>query len=124
MAKLKIEIADNPVALAKGLMGREELPENEGMLFKFPMTVEARFWGKNTYIPLDIAFVDKNHVITDIKQITPLSTRTVVSNQPCLMAIEANGGFFSNNKIKAGHKIEIIQDAEGKEIEISFKSNV
>jgi len=106
MAKLNIEIADTPMDLANGLMHRTELASDAGMLFKFPNIQEARFWGKNTYIPLDIAFV-KNNVITAIKKITPMSTRLVNSDGFCNVAIETNAGFFNENNIKPGNKIKI-----------------
>ena len=119
MAKLTVEIADNPLTLAQGLMGRKKLDKNGGMMFQFPMIVEASFWGKNTYIPLDIAFV-KDNIIVDIKSITPLSTRTVRSCTPCTIAIEANAGFFKENEIKVGSKIEI--NKEDKSAEITFNA--
>ena len=120
MTKLIIEIADTPMSLAKGLMGRTELPKNHGMLFKFPMVLEARFWGKDTYIPLDIAFINKEGTITEIGSITPLSTKLVSSSLPCSMAIEANQGFFKKNEISLGCKIEVLRDQDGKEKEIIF----
>lgn len=107
MAKLSVEVADTPLALAQGLMFRKSMPSDEGMLFKFPNTQEACFWGKNTYIPLDVAFVSNDNRITEIKQITPMSTRLVRSKDLCAMAIEANAGYFEKNGIKPGHKIEI-----------------
>lgn len=107
MAKLRIEMADTPTSLAYGLMHRTSLEDNEGMLFKFPSITEANFWGKNTYIPLDVAFVDSNNKITGIKQITPMSTKMVHSDGFCSMAIEANAGFFAKHNIKPGHQITI-----------------
>ena len=107
MAKLTIEVADTPAALAHGLMYCKDLPKDEGMLFKFPSTREANFWGKNTYIPLDIAFIDKENKITEIKQIVPMSTRVVRSAGLCAMALETNAGYFNSNGISVGHKIEI-----------------
>lgn len=117
---LKIEIADTPDLLSKGLMFRKSLDKNNGMLFKFPMTIEASFWGKNTYIPLDVAFVDNNYKISSIGSIVPLSTRYIRSDFPCIMAIEANAGFFEKNNIKVGDKIDLIKDQQGKEVEIKF----
>lgn len=107
MAKLTIEVADTPATLAHGLMHRKSLPQDEGMLFKFHDIREAGFWGKNTYIPLDIAFIDKDNKIIDIQQITPMSTKIIRSNGLCSMALEANAGFFDSHGIKEGHRIEI-----------------
>ena len=107
MAKLTIEVADTPASLAYGLMHRKSLAPDAGMLFKFPSITEAHFWGKNTYIPLDIAFVDANKKIMEIKKITPMSTRMIHSSGLCTMAIEANAGFFEQHNIKPGHTIDI-----------------
>ena len=100
--QLKVDIADNPASLAKGLMGIKKLDDDAGMLFNFPSVIEASFWGKDTYIPLDIAFISSDNKIVDIKSITPMSTRRVVSSQPCIRAIEANSGFFRKNQICVG----------------------
>lgn len=120
MKKIKLEVADNPSALARGLMYRDELSENAGMLFKFPMMLTASFWGKDTYIPLDIAFIDRGNRIIDIQSIVPMSTKAVRSNTLCDKAIEVNAGFFKQNGIKIGQEVEFkIQD--GKEVEAVFK---
>ena len=121
MAKLKVEVADNPMALARGLMGRKSLSKDGGMLFQFPMIVEASFWGKNTYIPLDIAFVNDD-IVVDIKHIVPLSTKTIRSAVACTMAIEANAGFFKENDIDIGSKIQVIKNEENKEAEVIFNA--
>ena len=107
MAKLTVEMADTPAALAHGLMYRKDMPDNEGMLFKFPSVREANFWGKNTYIPLDIAIIDKYNLITEIKQIVPMSTRVIRSDGLCAMALETNAGYFDSHGVTVGHIINI-----------------
>lgn len=114
MARLKVRIADTSLTLAQGLMWEKELPQNEGMLFVFPGPTEAGFWGKNTYIPLDVAFVKKNEIV-EIQNITPLSTRIVRSKHFCDKAIEANCGYFKKNGITAGTKFEI-EDGDGHKV--------
>ncbi len=106
MAKLTIEIADTPTTLAQGLMHRQTLDADAGMLFKFQNPIEAQFWGKNTYIPLDIAFVNNDRII-DIRHIAPMSTRMIHSNGFCNMAIEANAGYFAKHGIEPGYQISI-----------------
>ncbi len=120
LTKLKIELADSPYLLSKGLMHRKEMSEDQGMLFKFPTVVEASFWGKNTYIPLDIAFI-QNGTITGIKKIVPLSTRAIRSDGVCDMALEVNAGFFNDNNIKIGDSIDFLKDDDEKELEVLFK---
>ena len=119
MPILKVKIADTPDLLSKGLMFVKEMDQDKGMLFKFPSIIEASFWGKNTYLPLDIAFVDVANKITDIKHIAPLSTKLIRSNG-CAMAIEANAGYFKSKGINPGHKVIFVSNAEN-EAEISFE---
>jgi len=120
MVNLIATIADDSASLARGLMGVKKLPQNEGMLFKFPMFLEAGFWGKDTYIPLDIAFIDSSNKIISVKDITPMSTRSVRSGGDCVMALEANLGFFKRNGIDVGHEVVVVSK-DDKKAEISFK---
>jgi len=116
---LIVEIADNPMSLAKGLMGRKDMPFDHGMLFKFPSITNASFWGKNTYIPLDIAFVDKDNKICSIRHITPMSTKMVNGGFGYTMAIETNQGFFKDNNIHEGHIVEVTNSE--KQIKVVFR---
>jgi uncharacterized membrane protein (UPF0127 family) len=118
MPKLKIETAKNPTELAKGLMYRQELAQDSGMLFKFQSPMPISMWGKNTFIPLDVAFVDRNNVITEIRSIAPMSTRLITSQCVCAYAIEANAGYFETNGIGPGTKVSVNQD----ETEIDFNA--
>ena len=107
MKKLKVEIADTIQKQQTGLMFRKHLASDSGMLFNFEKPRKLMFWGQNTYIPLDIAFVDENNRIAQIGYIAPLSTKAVSSDERMKYAIEANAGFFSKNNIKVGHKIKV-----------------
>ena len=120
---LKVDIVDNPMSIARGLMGVKKLDSDAGMLFSFPSIIEASFWGKDTYIPLDIAFIDDNQIIVDIKSITPMSTRSVRSSKPCRFAIEANAGFFKKNQICVGDDI-CIQVNEVNDSGMSSKATI
>lgn len=120
MTKITVEIVDTPASLAQGLMGRQDLPHDHGMLFLFSSPRPVSFWGKNTYIPLDIAFISPDLRVSSIKSITPMSTRAVTCEDICDMAIETNAGFFSKHDIREGHKIEITQSEDGKK-EVLFK---
>jgi len=104
---LYIEIADTPYTLAQGLMFRKKLAEDNGMLFKFSNPNVLKFWGLNTYLPLDVAFISEDNKIVKIDYIKPLSTKTVSSDVDCVMAIEANAGYFSSHGIKVGDTIEV-----------------
>jgi len=110
---LFVEIAENQRDLERGLMFRKELANDSGMLFKFQSPQVMNFWGSNTYIPLDIAFVDSDNTIVKIGKIQPFDLRSVSSDTDCVIAIEANEGFFESNGIGIGHKINVEKTAHG-----------
>ena len=105
MKKLLIELADTHLKRELGLMNRKSLSKNEGMLFKFPYSTRLSFWMKDTYIPLDIAFLDERGKILQIESMSPLSTRAIVSSDYCKYALEVNKGWFKENEIKVGNLI-------------------
>jgi len=107
---LNVEIADTPYKHQHGLMFRNKLGEDDGMLFKFKNPQNLKFWGLNTYLPLAIAFVSPEKEITKISYISPCSDKCVDSEIDCDTAIEANYDFFKKNNINIGSKIEVIHD--------------
>ena len=107
---LKVEVADTPSKQQQGLMFREKLGEDDGMLFKFKSPQNLKFWGLNTYLPLAIAFISPEKEIVKISYISPCSTNCVDSKVDCNMAIEANYDFFKKNNINIGSKIEVINE--------------
>jgi len=109
---LNVEIADTPSKHQKGLMFRNKLGEDDGMLFKFRYPHNLKFWGLNTYIPLSIAFVSPENIIEKISYISPYSTKLISSDVECNYAIEANYNFFQKNKIGVGTKISIIDEED------------
>lgn len=108
--QLKVEMADTPSLREQGLMFRDELADDAGMMFKFNRPQNLKFWGLNTFIPLSIAFVSKNNKITSIEQISPFSMKCVESNIDCSIAIEANYDYFDKNNIEVGSSIEVVKD--------------
>jgi uncharacterized membrane protein (UPF0127 family) len=109
---LKVEIADTPSKQQEGLMFRNKLGEDDGMLFKFNKPQNLKFWGLNTYLPLAIAFISPEKEIIKISHIRPFDDTGVSSDKDCDLAIEANYDFFEKNKIKIGDKVEIIQEKD------------
>jgi len=107
---LKVEVADTPFKHQRGLMFRNKLRENDGMLFKFKYPQNLRFWGLNTYIPLAIAFVSSDRKIRKIDFISPCSEKVVTSDYDCELAIEANYDFFERNRINIGDQISLFED--------------
>jgi len=104
---LYIEVASTPYEHQQGLMFRKHLPKHAGMLFKFPQSRKLQFWGMNTFIPLDIAFISNDNKITKIGRIKPYDLTAVASDEECCMALEANDGYFGSNGIKVGDVIRI-----------------
>jgi uncharacterized membrane protein (UPF0127 family) len=102
---LQIEIADTPSKRERGLMWRKSLGENEGMLFKFNNPQRLSFWMANTYIPLDIAFLDDYGKIFQIEKLDPMSTYSVSSSKPCKYALEVNKDWFKKRNFSIGTKI-------------------
>lgn len=103
---LDIEIADNDEERTRGLMDRQDLPDNAAMLFIFPNDELRSFWMKNTYIPLDIIYISSRKEIVSIQKYTqPKSTYSIPSEKPAMYVLEVNAGFTDNNGINPGDKI-------------------
>lgn len=107
LAIIDIEIADNDRKTAQGLMYRSSMPQNAGMLFLMPREEVQGFWMRNTYIPLDMIFVNSQmNIVTIHPNTTPMLESSYISTAPALYVVEVNGGFCNKNNIKVGDKIE------------------
>lgn len=103
---IDIEIAETDEERAQGLMDRKAMADTQGMLFIFSAPEEQSFWMKNTYISLDIMYVDEKMEIVSIrKYATPLSEESLPSFKKAQYVVEVNAGFSDRNKIKYGDKI-------------------
>jgi len=100
-----VEVARVYSERQNGLMNRKYLPENEGMLFVFEYMRHASFWMKNTQIKLDIAFIDKDGIITEIKTMKPYSLKSVRSTYKILYALELNKGILIKIGAIEGDKV-------------------
>jgi len=100
------EIADNEELRGKGLMNRDSLAEDHGMLFVYGTAQVRSFWMRNTRIPLDIAFIDTNGVIINIEQMEPQSDQNYFSQGPMLYALEMDQGWFEANGVGPGDRLE------------------
>jgi hypothetical protein len=104
----KFELAVNEDERRRGLMYRKSLDKNSGMLFVYPREYELSFYMKNTLIPLDIAFIDSNLRVIDIRSMEPLDETPINSKKRAQYALEVNQGFFKNIGLKENDKIEIL----------------
>lgn len=108
LIEINVEIADDNEERSKGLMFREVLEETAGMFFVFENEDYRTFWMKNTVIPLDIIFIDKNFRIVDIKYAEPCKQdpcKLYRSAKPAKYVLEVNAGFTEKNNIKIDDKI-------------------
>tara|TARA_Y100000114_G_scaffold126436_1_gene122822 strand:+ start:1308 stop:1688 length:381 start_codon:yes stop_codon:yes gene_type:complete len=103
--KLKIKQAKTTKQQKQGLMNVKHLPEDQGMLFSYPVEKILTFWMKSTVIPLSIAFIDKNKKIIEIKNLKPNDESLIKSSLPAKWALEVNQGWFEKNNVKENDKI-------------------
>ncbi len=108
--KIRVEVARTEGEKAKGLMFREKLGKNEGMLFVFEREETLSFWMKNTRIPLSIAFIAKDGKIVDIQDMEPFDLRFHASSRPAQYALEVNQGWFKKNRIEVGEEVKLPHD--------------
>ncbi len=100
---LKVEIAQDAETRTHGLMYREDMARDEGMLFVFSEQRILSFWMRNTFIPLDIAFINNKGIIVDIQRMEPLDeSKQYISTAPALYALEVNAGWFEDYGIQVG----------------------
>lgn len=101
-----VEVAQTFDERAKGLMRRNSMSQNEGMLFVFEKEQKLSFWMKNTKIPLSIAYINKAGEIKEIYDMEPFSLKPVPSIYSCMYALEVNQGRFEELGIEVGDLIE------------------
>ena len=105
---LVVEVADDAIERSQGLMYRDSLPDDRGMLFAYPDEAVRAFWMKNTRIPLSIAFADGDGVIIAVMDMYPDDGRARYrSPGPAMYALEVNKGWFGRHKIAVGDRIVI-----------------
>jgi uncharacterized membrane protein (UPF0127 family) len=106
--RIDVEIADSPDERAQGLMNRNSLSKEAGMLFIFDNDEPRYFWMKDTLIPLDMIFIASNLTIIDIHEnATPLSEVAIASSGPCKYVLEVNGGLCSAYDIDIGDRVTL-----------------
>jgi len=103
---LQVEVASTYEDQKSGLMYREKLNKDSGMLFIYPQEKYLAFWMKNTKIPLSIAFINDNGVITQIESMTPYSLTNHTSKERVRYALEMEDKWFRKNGITVGSKVD------------------
>lgn len=105
---INLKIARDKQELKTGLMFVKKLPKNQGMLFIYPKNRQPRIWMKNTFIPLDIIFLDKDKGVTCLHEnAKPFDTKNIIKcDKKSAYVIELNSGSIKRLKIKPGDKID------------------
>lgn len=102
---LRVEVAATDAERQKGLMFRERLGRNDGMLFVFDEPAYHSMWMRNTLIPLSVAFVDAKGEILNVLDMEPHSPETRMAAGPASYAIETNKGWFAERGLQAGDRV-------------------
>ncbi|HKG71005.1 MAG TPA: DUF192 domain-containing protein [Nitrososphaeraceae archaeon] len=109
IARVFVEVPDDQEEYTRGLMFRQHLPWNAGMLFAFNNEDPRTFWMKNTLIPLDMIFVDSDSKIVDIMENVPPCKQdecpTYPSKEPAQHVLEVSAGFVQDKGVKIGDRL-------------------
>jgi uncharacterized membrane protein (UPF0127 family) len=100
------ELARTAEERQRGLMFRESLAENQGMMFQFSQTDQYCMWMKNTLIPISIAFIDEQGKIINIEEMQANSEQTTCAKSKARYALEMNKGWYRQREIKVGQQIQ------------------
>ena len=103
---LDVEVANSDTKRQQGLMYRKELAKDRGMLFLWPQSNTKCMWMKNTSLPLSVAYLSNDGVIQEIYNMVPFSEDSVCSANSTRIALEVNAGWFKENGIAAGDKLD------------------
>ena len=114
ITRVFVEVPDELEEFARGLMFRNHLPWNAGMLFAFNEEEPQTFTMKNTLIPLDMIFIDSNSKIIDIKENVPPCKQeecpSYPSREPAQYVLEVNAGFVQEKGVKVGDRLETLNE--------------
>lgn len=104
-ATVTVELAVTPGQRAQGLMYRRALEPDAGMLFIFPSDSRSGFWMRNTYIPLDIAYISADFAVLEVRRGTPLDETVLSPSHPYRYVLEVNAGWFEAHGLGPGARV-------------------
>jgi uncharacterized membrane protein (UPF0127 family) len=103
---VKVELARDDATRARGLMHRDRLDDDAGMLFLFSVSDEHAFWMKNTLIPLDMIFIGEDgRVVGIVERAAPGSLELRTVGAPSRYVLEVNGGWAARRGVKKGDRV-------------------
>jgi len=105
MHRIDAQVALTPQQRQTGLMHRQDMPQQEGMLFVFEVPATQCFWMKNTLLPLTAAFVADDGTIVNLVDMKPQSLDSHCSAKPVRYVLEMNQGWFAKRGVKAGFRL-------------------
>ena len=106
--RVRVEVVTRPEEQARGLMHRQHLDADSGMLFVYTAEDRRYFWMKNTYIPLDMVFIGANRRIVGIvRNAEPLTAVRREVDAPSQYVLEVNAGFTQRHGIRAGSPVRL-----------------
>jgi uncharacterized membrane protein (UPF0127 family) len=108
--ELTVELATTGPQHTQGLMFRQSLAEDRGMLFLFDQERSGGFWMKDTYVPLDIAYLAADGTVLEIREGVPLNTQILTPAQPYRHVLEVNRGWFERHNLGVGARVSIPQE--------------
>lgn len=109
MYRIEAEVAADPENRMQGLMHRRSMAQHQGMMFVFPVAAQHCMWMKNTYLPLSVAFLDREGRILNIEDMKPHTENNHCAAKPAFFALEMNQGWFAAKGIKPGMLIGGVQ---------------
>ena len=112
MNEVRVEVAKTPYDREMGLQFVKQMEPDHGMLFRFDRPQVLSFWMKNTYLPLDIAFISDEGRIIKTEQMVPLSLSSVSSEKPCSIALEVPAGRLKEMGWEVGTVVDIDWEEE------------
>jgi uncharacterized membrane protein (UPF0127 family) len=115
--KPRVEVAFRKKERTIGLMFRDKLDNDHGMLFIYPQEQNLSFWMKNTRIPLSIAFINSSETITQIEHMVPYSLASHTSKDKVRFALEMEEGWFRKNGITVGSKVNFPSEIRNLKVE-------
>ena len=106
MHLIQAEVAQTDPQRQQGLMHREKMANNHGMVFVFDQPATQCMWMKNTPLPLSVAFIDADGKIVNIEDMQPKTLDSHCSAKPVKYALEMNLGWFKQKNVKPGSDVK------------------
>ncbi len=109
MYRINAEVAHTDENRQIGLMFRESMPDNHGMIFVFTREARHCMWMRNTLLPLSVAFLDADGRVLNIEDMTPLTEDSHCASGPARFALEMNQGWFAQRGFDRGARVRGVE---------------